>query len=89
MPSSDDGIGELEVYKMLARLGIDLGAGVIPRYGLMYIGAVRACRSCASMAGCMASLRSGMAPAEFPETCPNAEPHSEFALPAVLRARAH
>jgi hypothetical protein len=33
----DDGVRELEVYKMLARLGIELGAGVIPRYGLMSV----------------------------------------------------
>jgi hypothetical protein len=33
----DDAVRELEVYKMLARLGIDLGAGVIPRYGLMSV----------------------------------------------------
>jgi hypothetical protein len=35
MPS--DEVRELEVYKMLARLGIELGAGVIPRYGLMSV----------------------------------------------------
>ena len=33
----DDAVRELEVYKMLARLGIELGAGVIPRYGLMSV----------------------------------------------------
>jgi hypothetical protein len=33
----DDPVRELEVYKMLARLGIELGAGVIPRYGLMSV----------------------------------------------------
>jgi hypothetical protein len=33
----DDAARELEVYKMLARLGIELGAGVIPRYGLMSV----------------------------------------------------
>ena len=33
----DDTVRELEVYKMLARLGIELGAGVIPRYGLMSV----------------------------------------------------
>jgi hypothetical protein len=27
----------LEVYKMLARPGIELGAGAIPRYGLMSV----------------------------------------------------
>jgi hypothetical protein len=30
---SEDAARDLEVYKMLARLGIELGAGVIPRYG--------------------------------------------------------
>jgi hypothetical protein len=34
---SNDVVRELEVYKMLARLGIELGAGVIPRYGLMSV----------------------------------------------------
>jgi hypothetical protein len=33
----DDVVRELEVYKMLERLGIELGAGVIPRYGLMSV----------------------------------------------------
>jgi hypothetical protein len=33
----DGVVRELEVYKMLARLGIELGAGVIPRYGLMSV----------------------------------------------------
>jgi hypothetical protein len=33
----DDAVRELEVYKMLARLGIELGAGAIPRYGLMSV----------------------------------------------------
>jgi hypothetical protein len=33
----NDVVRELEVYKMLARLGIELGAGVIPRYGLMSV----------------------------------------------------
>jgi hypothetical protein len=33
----DDAVRELDVYKMLARLGIELGAGVIPRYGLMSV----------------------------------------------------
>ena len=88
MPLSDDGIDELEVYKMLARLGIDLGAGAIPRYGLMSTG-VKACRSCSSMAACMASLKSGVPPAAFPEFCLNADPFSaaeaEAPIPPGLR----
>ena len=47
MPSSEKrDLAELQVYKMLERLGIELGAGVIPRYGLMDISAVGNCRSC-------------------------------------------
>jgi hypothetical protein len=42
MPDEIDKVPELEVYKMLERLGIELGAGVVPRYGLMSA-AVRLC----------------------------------------------
>ena len=35
-------VRELEVYRMLERLGIELGAGVIPRYGLIYASPVPA-----------------------------------------------
>ena len=42
MSDDIDFVPELEVYKMLERLGIELGAGVIPRYGLMSA-AVRLC----------------------------------------------
>jgi hypothetical protein len=53
MPSSESSdLRELEVYKMLERLGIELGAGVIPRYGLMYVSAVRNCRNCGSASAC-------------------------------------
>jgi hypothetical protein len=43
--SEKSDLPELQVYKMLEHLGIELGAGVIPRYGLMYISAIRNCRS--------------------------------------------
>jgi hypothetical protein len=39
---SDEVVCELEVYKLLAQLGIDLGAGAIPRYGLMSAAVSRA-----------------------------------------------
>jgi hypothetical protein len=37
---------------MLERLGIELGAGVIPRYGLMDISAGGNCRSCGAASAC-------------------------------------
>jgi hypothetical protein len=55
-PSEKRDLRELEVYKMLERLGIELGAGVIPRYGLMYVSAVRNCRSCDAVPACAAWL---------------------------------
>jgi hypothetical protein len=35
---------EADVYKMMEHLGIEVGGGVIPRFGLMYASAVRTCR---------------------------------------------
>jgi hypothetical protein len=53
MPSSEKrDLPELQIYKMLERLGIELGAGVIPRYGLMDISAVRNRRSCGAASPC-------------------------------------
>jgi hypothetical protein len=77
MPSSDKrDLGELEVYKMLERLGIELGAGVVPRYGLMYTSAVRTCRNCGSVRACTewlgATSATDVAPVA-PGFCPNAD----------------
>jgi hypothetical protein len=71
---------ELEVYKMLERLGIELGAGVIPRYGLMYASAVRACQTCGSVHACAAWLGSASASCIAPEFCPNADIFVELEL---------
>jgi hypothetical protein len=73
-------LGELEVYKMLERLGIELGAGVIPRYGLMYTSAVRACRSCGSVRACTEWLGASSATAVAPDFCPNADIFFELEL---------
>jgi hypothetical protein len=70
MPSSEKkDFPELQVYKMLERLGIELGAGVIPRYGLMDILAVRNCRSFEAASACTESLRAASSPAVAPEFC--------------------
>jgi hypothetical protein len=41
--SGQSDVRELEVYKMLEGLGIELGPGAVPRYGLMCTSAVWAC----------------------------------------------
>jgi hypothetical protein len=71
--SEKSDLRELEVYKMLERLGIELGAGVIPRYGLMYAAAVRTCRTCGSVHACAAWLGSASASCVAPDFCPNAD----------------
>jgi hypothetical protein len=74
MYSSDKSdVGELEVYKMLERLGIELGAGVIPRYGLMYCAAIRTCRGCGSMRACAEWLATASDTCIAPDFCPNAD----------------
>jgi hypothetical protein len=91
MSSSDkSGVGELEVYKMLERLGIEIGAGAIPRYGLMYSAAVRTCRSCGSMHACAEWLATASETCIAPDFCPNADIFFELELegPTALRDRA-
>ena len=72
MPSSEKkDLPELHVYKMLERLGIELGAGVIPRYGLMDISANRNCGSCGAASACIEWLGAAPSPAVAPDFCPN------------------
>ena len=72
MPSSEKrDLPELQVYKMLERLGIELGAGVIPRYGLMDISAVENCRSCGAASACTEWLGAASSSAVAPDFCPN------------------
>ena len=72
MPSSENrDLPELHVYKMLERLGIELGAGVIPRYGLMDISANRNCGSRGAASASTERLGAASSPAVAPEFCPN------------------
>jgi uncharacterized protein DUF6455 len=80
-------IDELEVYKMLEHLGIELGAGVIPRYGLMYVSAVRACRTCGSARACAGWLETDTAACAAPDFCPNAEIFTELELEGQIVPR--
>jgi hypothetical protein len=70
---------ELEVYKMLERLGIELGAGVIPRYGLMYVSAVRNCRSCDAASACAAWLGAASSTSVAPDFCSSRDIFLELA----------
>ena len=76
---------ELEVYKMLERLGIELGAGVIPRYGLMYVTAVRNCRSCDAVPGCTAWLGAASSTHVAPDFCPSRDIVLELAYTQTIR----
>ena len=83
MPTSEKGeLRELQVYKMLERLGIELGAGVIPRYGLMDISTVRNRRSCGAASPCTEYLGAASSPAVGRDFCPNHD-----ILLAVARAQ--
>jgi hypothetical protein len=64
----------IEVYEMMARLGIEPGAGVLPLLSLRYATAVRRCESCQSKTACQNWL--GYAPAMVnfaPDFCRNAD----------------
>jgi hypothetical protein len=43
---------QLYVYEMMERLGIDTGAGVLPRLGLRYAVALQRCAHCRSKKAC-------------------------------------
>jgi hypothetical protein len=73
-------VRELEVYRMLERLGIELGAGVIPRYGLIYVSAVRTCRACGSARACAAWLETAPGTCIAPDFCSNADIFLELKL---------
>jgi len=87
-PPGKPEIGELEVYKMLERLGLELGAGVVPRYGLMYMAAIRTCRTCGSARACAAWVGSDAALCIAPDFCPNADIFTELVMeePTVVRS---
>jgi Family of unknown function (DUF6455) len=76
---------ELEVYKMLERLGIELGAGVIPRYGLMYVAAVWNCRSCGAVPACTAWLGAASSTCVAPDFCPSRDIFLELAYAQTVR----
>ena len=72
MPTSEKReLRELQVYKMLERLGLELGAGVIPRYGLMDISPVRNRSSCGAASPGTEYMGAASSPAAARDFCPN------------------
>jgi hypothetical protein len=83
--SEKSDLQELQVYKMMERLGLELGAGVIPRYGLMYVSAVRNCRSCGAAPACTGWLGAASSARVAPGFCPNRDIFLELACTQTAR----
>jgi hypothetical protein len=62
------------IYEMMARLGIEPGAGVLPQLSLRYAAAVRRCENCRSKKACQEWLDYAPAMVNFaPDFCLNAD----------------
>ena len=62
------------LYEALARLGIEPGIGVLPRWSLSYAAAARQCMSCVAKKKCRDWLDARAAAGGFaPRFCPNAD----------------
>jgi len=76
------------VAEMMERLGLDPGAGAIPRLGLAHVTAFQRCRACPLKAECGAWLADHSGPLTFaPPFCPNADILFELKIndPGALR----
>jgi hypothetical protein len=62
------------IYEMMARLGIEPGAGVLPRLSLRYATALHRCENCRSKKACQDWLDYAPAMVNFaPDFCMNAD----------------
>ena len=62
------------IYEMMARLGIEPGAGVLPQLSLQYATALRRCQNCRSKKACQDWLDYAPAMINFaPDFCVNAD----------------
>ena len=62
------------IYEMMARLGIEPGAGVLPQLSLRYATALHLCEACRSKKACRDWLDYAPAMVNFaPEFCMNAD----------------
>jgi hypothetical protein len=63
-----------DIYEMMARLGIEPGAGVLPQFRLQYAAALRRCEDCQSKKACRDWLDYAPAMVNFaPDFCGNAD----------------
>jgi Family of unknown function (DUF6455) len=64
----------LHIYEMMARLGIEPGAGVLPRLSLRYATALHRCEECRSKRACQDWLEYAPTMVNFaPDFCANAD----------------
>ena len=64
----------VHIYAMMARLGIEPDAGVLPQYSLRYAAAFRRCERCRSKKACQDWLDYAPAMVNFaPDFCANAD----------------
>jgi hypothetical protein len=62
------------IWQMMERLGIEAGAGALPRWSLSYATALHRCERCTSKPACREWLSATHGPAAFaPRFCPNAD----------------
>ena len=62
------------IYEMIARLGIEPGAGVLPQLSLRYATALRRCENCLSKKACQDWLDCAPVMVNFaPDFCMNAD----------------
>ena len=62
------------IYEMMARLGIEPGAGVLPQLSLRYATALHRCENCGSKRACQDWLDCAPAMVNFaPDFCMNAD----------------
>ncbi len=64
----------IQIYEMMARLGIEPGAGALPQFSLRYVTALRRCENCRSKKACQDWLDYSPAMVNFvPDFCRNAD----------------
>jgi hypothetical protein len=65
---------QVHIFEMMARLGIEPGAGVLPRLSLRYATAFQRCKACQSKRACQEWLDYSPAMVNFaPYFCVNAD----------------
>jgi Family of unknown function (DUF6455) len=63
----------IHIYEMMARLGIEPGAGALPQLSLRYATALRRCEDCRSKKACQDWLNYAPVVNFAPEFCMNAD----------------